>query len=59
MAGGDNISNIKAMYKRERRYIDGLQKIRNELKDILDQPLRLSEGSIRGLMNYIGDLLDE
>ncbi len=59
MAGGDNVSNIKAMYKRERRYIDGLQKIRNELKDILDQPLRLSEGSIRGLMNYIGDLLDE
>lgn len=59
MAGGNNVSNIKAMYKRENRYIDGLQKIRNELKDILDQPLRLSEGSIRGLMNYIGDLLDE
>ena len=59
MAGGDNVSNIKAMYKRENRYIDGLQKIRNELKDILDQPLRLSEGSIRGLINYIGDLLDE
>ena len=59
MSGGNNVSNIKAMYKRERRYIDGLQKIRNELKDILDQPLRLSEGSIRGLMNYIGDLLDE
>jgi hypothetical protein len=59
MSGGNNVSNIKSMYKQERRYIDGLQKIRNELKDILDQPLRLSEGSIRGLMNYIGDLLDE
>jgi hypothetical protein len=59
MSGGNNVSNIKSMYKQERRYIDGLQKICNELKDILDQPLRLSEGSIRGLMNYIGDLLDE
>ena len=59
MSGGDNINNIKAMFDREHRYINGLETIRNELKDILEQPLRFSENSIRGLIVYIGDLLNE
>lgn len=59
MSGGDNINNIKAMFDREHSYINGLETIRNELKDILEQPLRFSENSIRGLIDYIGDLLNE
>lgn len=59
MSGGNNVSNIKQMYKRENGYIHSLEKIRNELKDILDQPLRFSEASIRGLIDYIGDALSE
>jgi len=59
MTGGDNLSNIKAMYDRETRYIDGLGKIRTDLKDILEQPVSFISPSIRGLIDYIGDLLNE
>lgn len=59
MSGGDNINNIKAMYNREHRYINGLENIRKELKDILDQPLRFTSSNLRSLIEYIGDLLNE
>lgn len=59
MSGGDNISNMKEMYARERKYLDTLQGIKNELKDILDQPLLDVASNIKGLINYLEGILDE
>lgn len=59
MTGGDNIGNIKAMYDRETKYVTALGKIRSDLKDILQQPVGYVQPSIRGLIDYIGDLLNE
>lgn len=59
MTSGDNISSIKAMYDRETKYINGLGKIRTDLKDILEQPVRFVSPNIRGIIDYIGDLLNE
>ena len=59
MPGGDNINNIKEMYNREHHYITSLENIREELKDVLKQPLQFSHPMIQGIINYIGDELDE
>lgn len=59
MPGGDNISNIKAMYSREHKYLEILRGIRNELNDILDQPLLDVATNIKGLINYLEDMIDE
>ena len=59
MPGGDNISNVKAMYDREKRYLDVIRGIKNELIDIEQQPLNLAPISIDGLINYLEGFLDE
>lgn len=59
MSGGDNISNIKGMYARERKYLDIIKGIKNELIDILDQPLLDVAGNIKGLINYLEGILNE
>lgn len=59
MSGGDNISNIKEMYSREHKYLNTLKGIKNELKDILDQPLLDVASNIKGLINYLEGILDE
>jgi len=59
MTSGDNINNIKSMYTRESRYIEGLTKIRSILSSIEDKPIAFVLPSIHGLISYIGDLLDE
>lgn len=59
MSGGDNISNIKEMYSRERKYLDILKGIKNELIDILDQPLLDVASNIKGLINYLEGILNE
>lgn len=59
MTGGNNISNIKEMYSRERRYITALENIRGKLKEALDQPLKFTPPIIQGIIDYIGDELDE
>ena len=59
MSGGDNISNIKEMYSRERKYQDTIKGIKDELKDILDQPLLDVAGNIKGLINYLEGILNE
>ena len=59
MSGGDSISNLKASFSREKQYRDALEKIRDQLK--------LTEGykvghvcpAIKGLINYISDVLGE
>lgn len=59
MSGGDNISNIKEMYSRERKYLDILKGIKNELIDIEQQPLPYVSGAINGLIDYLEGILDE
>ena len=59
MTGGNNISNIKEMYNRERRYITALESIREKLKETLGQPLKFTPPIIQGIIDYIGDELDE
>lgn len=59
MTGGDNVSNIKEMYAREHRYIEGFKFIRKDLTDILQQPVSFVPAQIRGLIDFIGDLLNE
>lgn len=59
MSGGDNISNIQCMYSRERKYLDTLKGIENELKDILDQPLLDVASNIKGLINYLEGIINE
>lgn len=59
MSGGDNISNIKSMYARERKYLDIIKGIKNELIDIEQQPLNLAPVSIDGLISYLEGFLDE
>jgi len=59
MSGGDNISNIQCMYSRERKYLDTLKGIKNELIDILDRPLLDVASSIKGLVNYLEGIINE
>lgn len=59
MSGGDNISNIKEMCSRERKYLDIIKGIKNELIDIEQQPLNLAPISIDGLINYLEGILNE
>ena len=59
MPGGDNISNIKAVYEREKRYLDVIRGIKNELIDIEQQPLNLAPISIDGLISYLEGFLNE
>jgi len=59
MTGGDNISNIKAMYNREQKYLDIIKGIKNELIDIEQQPLPYVSGAINGLIDYLEGILDE
>lgn len=59
MVGGDNISNIKEMYTRERKYLDIIKGIKNELIDIEQQPLNLAPISIDGLISYLEGILNE
>lgn len=59
MSGGDNISNIKEMYSRERKYLDILKGIKNELIDIEQQPLPYVSGAINGLIDYLEGIIDE
>lgn len=59
MSGGDNINNIKAMYNRESKYIQALEFIRKDLRDIQDQPLRFANNQINGLISFISDTLGE
>lgn len=59
MSGGDNISNIKEMYARERKYLDIIKGIKDELIDIEQQPLPYVSGAINGLIDYLEGILNE
>ena len=59
MPGGDNISNVKAMYNREKRYIDVIQGIKNELIDIEQQPLNCVLSNIHSLIDYLERILND
>lgn len=59
MTSGDNISNIKAMYDREQKYLDIIKGIKNELIDIEQQPLPYVSGAINGLIDYLEGILNE
>lgn len=59
MSGGDNISNIKAMYDREQKYLDIIKGIKNELIDIEQQPLPYVSGAINSLIDYLEGILNE
>lgn len=59
MPGGDNISNLKAMYDRETKYITALGKIREQLLLVKDYKLGHVCPGIQGLIDYIGDVLGE
>lgn len=59
MSGGDNISNIKEMYARERKYLDIIRGVKDELIDIEQQPLPYVSGAINGLIDYLEGILNE
>ena len=59
MPGGDNISNIKSMYARERKYLDIIRRVREELIYIEQQPLRYVSGLIDSLIDYLEDIADD
>ena len=59
MSGGDNISNIKEMCSRERKYLDIIRGVKDELIDIEQQPLPYVSGAINGLIDYLEGILDE
>lgn len=59
MPGGDNISNIKAVYEREKRYLEVIRGIRDELLDIEQQPLPYVSGAINSLIDYLEGFLNE
>lgn len=59
MSGGDSINNLKAAFSREKKYVDALEKIRDQLKLIGNYKLGHVCPAIRGLIDYIGDVLGE
>lgn len=59
MSGGDNISNIKEMCSRERKYLDIIRGVKDELIDIEQQPLPYVSGAINGLIDYLEGVLNE
>ena len=59
MTGGSNIDNIKEMYSREKKYIDALNKIREQIQEALKLRLELVSPKLIGLMDYIGNVLGE
>lgn len=59
MSGGDNISNIKEMYSRERKYLDIIRGVKDELIDIEQQPLPYVSGAINSLIDYLEGILNE
>lgn len=59
MSGGDCISNLKAAFSREKKYIDSLAFIKRHLKEINEYKLGHVRPAINGLINYISDILGE
>ena len=59
MSGGDNISNLKAAFSREKKYTDALEKVRDQLKLISNYKLGHVCPAINGLIDYISDILGE